>query len=215
VKQILVLATTNPGKTREFRDLLKDFPVDIRDLSDFGPIPPVMEDGSTFEENAYKKASFTARILGFPALADDSGLCVDALGGAPGIHSARFAGDSATDADNVARLLSCLENQENRKASFQCVISIAVPEGQALTYEGSCDGILLTEPAGENGFGYDPIFFYPDLNRTFAQMTLAEKARVSHRGKALAEMVQEMDKILQWLDIHEIRTVPSGCGGQH
>jgi XTP/dITP diphosphohydrolase len=203
VKQIIVLATTNKGKTKEMKDILKDYPIEIKNLSDFGPIPEVIEDGETFDDNAYKKAAFTAKVLGYPALADDSGLCVDALDGAPGVYSARYAGENATDADNVAKLLEALKDEDNRKAAFQCVISIAVPTGAALTYEGRCEGILTREPAGENGFGYDPLFFFPEFNKTFAQLSLAEKARVSHRGKALKEVTDEMDKILDWIDINK------------
>jgi XTP/dITP diphosphohydrolase len=213
VKQILVLASTNKGKTRELQERLQGYPVDIKNLSDFGPIPEVIEDGETFDDNAYKKASFTARVLGYPALADDSGLCVEALGGAPGVYSARYAGEDATDQDNVDKLLERMNNEENRKAAFECVISIAVPTGAALTYEGRCEGVLTREPAGDNGFGYDPLFFFPELDKTFAQLSMAEKAKVSHRGKALQEITQEMDKILDWIDIQmsRLNTQPSSC----
>jgi len=195
LKQILVLASTNKGKTREIQALLKDYPLDIKNLTDFGPIPPVIEDGATFDDNAYKKAAFTARILGYPAMADDSGLCVEALDGAPGVRSARYAGDHATDADNVARLLKELAPYDNRKAAFECVISIAVPTGAALTYEGRCEGIITREPAGDNGFGYDPLFFFPKFGKTFAQVPMEQKAQVSHRGMALKQVAEEMDKI--------------------
>ena len=212
MKQILVLASTNKGKTRELKDRLQGYPVEIKDLSDFGPIPEVIEDGETFDDNAYKKASFTARILGYPALADDSGLCVASLDGAPGVYSARYAGENATDQDNVDKLLESMKNEENRKAAFECVISIAVPPGAALTYEGRCEGVLTREPAGNNGFGYDPLFFFPELNKTFAQLSMAEKAKVSHRGKALQEITQEMDKILDWIDIQMSRFITEpGC----
>ncbi len=211
MKQILVLASTNKGKTREIRDLLKDYPLDIKNLTDFGPIPPVIEDGATFDDNAYKKASFTARVLGYPAMADDSGLCVEALGGAPGVRSARYAGDHATDADNVARLLTDMEKCENRRAAFECVISIAVPTGAALTYEGRCEGILTRAPAGDNGFGYDPLFFFPAFNKTFAQLTMEQKAQVSHRGIALKQVAREMDKILEWIDINMPRFEQVPC----
>lgn len=195
----LVIATRNPGKTREIRDILKDFPIAVKNLDDFGPIPEVEEDGLTFDENAYKKSSFTARILGMPALADDSGLCVDALGGAPGVRSARYAGENATDAENCKKLLAEMQGKENRRAAFQCVISLAVPTGAALTYEGRCEGVLLESPRGENGFGYDPLFLFPELGRTFAEIPQAEKSRVSHRGKALGELRGEFDKILTWI----------------
>jgi XTP/dITP diphosphohydrolase len=213
VKQIIVLATTNKGKTTEFKELLKDFPIEIKDLSDFGPIPEIIEDGDTFDDNAYKKASFTAKVLGFPAMADDSGLCVEALDGAPGVYSARYAGEAATDAQNVAKLLDALKDEENRKAAFECVISIAVPTGAALTYENRCEGILTREPAGENGFGYDPLFFFPELNKTFAQLSIAEKAEISHRGKALKEVSNEMDKIIEWLEMSMPQFERTPCKG--
>jgi XTP/dITP diphosphohydrolase len=196
---ILVIATRNKGKTKEIKELLKDFPVDIKNLDDFGPIPHLEEDGNTFDENAYKKASFAARILGLPALADDSGLIVEALGGSPGIHSARYAGENATDQQRYLKLLDEMKGKTNRKAAFECVISIAVPRGAALTYEGRCEGLIAEEPAGSNGFGYDPVFFYPPCHKTFAQITRKEKNRISHRGKALAELQSEFDKVLIWI----------------
>jgi XTP/dITP diphosphohydrolase len=195
-----VIATRNQAKTAEIRDLLKDFPVDIKNLDDFGPIPPLKEDGETFDENAYKKASFAARILGVPALADDSGLLVEALGGAPGIHSARYAGENATDEQRYLKLLEEMQGKSNRRAAFECVISIAVPTGPALTYEARCQGLITDSPAGSNGFGYDPIFFYPPLKKTLAELTREEKSRVSHRGKAFAELKDEFDNVLIWID---------------
>ncbi len=213
MKQVIVLATTNKGKTREMQDILKGFPIEIKNLSDFGPIPEVVEDGETFDDNAYKKAAFTAKVLGLPALADDSGLCVDALDGAPGVYSARYAGENASDADNVTKMLGAMKDEENRKAAFQCVISIAVPTGAALTYEGRCEGVLTREPAGDNGFGYDPLFFFPEFNKTFAQLSLAEKAQISHRGKALKQVTNEMDKILDWIDINMPQFDRVPCGG--
>ncbi|MBU0462769.1 MAG: XTP/dITP diphosphatase [Proteobacteria bacterium] len=215
MKQIIVLATTNKGKTREIKRLLNGFPIDIKNLADFGPIPEVIEDGETFDDNAYKKASFTAKVLGYPAMADDSGLCVEALDGAPGVHSARYAGKNATDADNVKKMLDNLKGQENRNAAFKCVISIAVPTGAALTYEGECKGILTKKPIGDNGFGYDPLFFYPEFNKTFAQLTIEEKGRVSHRGKALKDLAEEMDKILKWIDINMPKFQRVECKGRN
>ena len=196
---LLVIATRNKGKTKEIKDLFKDFPVDIKDLDDFGPIPHLEEDGDTFDENAYKKASFAARILGMPALADDSGLMVEALKGAPGVHSARYAGENATDEQRYLKLLSEMEGRTNRKAAFECVISIAVPTGPALTYEARCEGLITEMPAGSNGFGYDPVFYYPPYQKTFAELTRQEKNRVSHRGKALSELKDEFDKVLIWI----------------
>jgi XTP/dITP diphosphohydrolase len=196
----LVLATRNKGKIKEIRDLLKNFPVIIKDLSDFGPIPEVVEDGATFEENAYKKASFTARVLGLPALADDSGLMVDALDGAPGVFSARFGGEGADDAERCRRLLDQLGKAPRRDAAFVCVLSLAVPTGPALTYEGRCEGRIAPAPSGNNGFGYDPVFYFPPLGKTFAEMTQEEKGRVSHRGAALRELREEFEKVLIWIE---------------
>ena len=130
---ILVIATRNKGKTFEIKELLKGFPVEIKNLDDFGPIPHLKEDGDTFDENAYKKSSFVSRVLGLPALADDSGLVVDALGGRPGVHSARYAGEDATDAQRCEKLLAEMSGKTDRRAAFECVISIAVPTGPALT----------------------------------------------------------------------------------
>jgi len=196
----LILATRNRGKIEEISALLVRFPVAIKTLDDFGPIPPIVEDGASFDDNAYKKASVTARILGFPVLADDSGLMVDALGGAPGIHSARYAGENATDADRCDRVLAEMRDETNREAAFMCVISIAVPTGPALTYEGRCAGLIAEAPKGANGFGYDPIFYYPPLGKTFAELSRDQKSRVSHRGKALKELQDEFGKILIWID---------------
>lgn len=197
---VLVLASRNKGKTSEIKNLLNNFPVTVKNLNDFGPIPHIEETGTTFDENAYLKASFTARILGVPALADDSGLCVDALGGAPGVYSARYGGEEASDAQRCAKLLDELKNQSNRKAAFECIISIAVPPGAALTYEGRCEGLISQKPLGTNGFGYDPIFYYPPLKKTFAQLTQEEKSKVSHRGLALKELKDEFDKVLIWIE---------------
>jgi XTP/dITP diphosphohydrolase len=196
----LVIATGNPGKTAEIRDMLENFPVNIKSLADFGPIPPVEEDGDTFDDNAYKKASFVSKVLGLPALADDSGLVVEALGGAPGVYSARYAGENATDEQRYTKLLSEMKGKTNRKAAFECVLSIAVPPGPALTYEASCEGLIAEQPAGEGGFGYDPVFYYPPLEKTFGQLTRQEKSRVSHRGKALQELREEFDKVLTWIE---------------
>jgi XTP/dITP diphosphohydrolase len=196
---IIVLATNNKNKVKEIRELLKDAPVDIKSLADYGPLPTVTEDGETFEENAYKKAYHYARVLGIPCLADDSGLVVEALDGRPGVRSARFAGENATDREKCDKLLREMEGKENRRARFECVLSLATPGGPALTWEGSCEGEITLDRRGESGFGYDPVFFYPELGRTFAEVSLEEKNRVSHRGRALAEFAGEIDKVLVWL----------------
>ncbi len=201
--QILVIATKNKGKSREIRQILSGQPVIVMDLADFPGVPDAPEDGDTFDENAYSKASFYARILGLPVLADDSGLCVEALGGKPGTRSARFAD---TDEERCQKILDALKGEKNRKAAFECVISIAVPSGAALTYEGRCEGIIAQAPSGENGFGYDPIFYYPPAQKTFAELSSEEKNRVSHRGRALAQVKEELDKILAWIKMQ----MPSG-----
>jgi XTP/dITP diphosphohydrolase len=198
----LVIASRNKGKTAEIKELLSGFPITIKNLDDFGPIPEVEEDGQTFDENAYKKASFTARVLGHPALADDSGLVVDALNGAPGVISARYAGPDATNEQRFRKLLQEMEGITHREAAFECVISLAVPTGPALTYEGRCEGFIAESPVGTNGFGYDPVFFYPPLKKTFAELTREEKGRVSHRGKALEAFKKEFDSIIKWIEIH-------------
>lgn len=195
----LVLATRNQGKVFEFKELVADFDIDIKSLDDFGPIPSVEEDGETFEDNAYKKASFTAKALGLPALADDSGLVVEALGGLPGVYSARYAGKGATDEANNLKLLKAMEDVEEREAAFMCVLAIAVPRGPALIYEGTCEGLITHEMIGGEGFGYDPVFYYPPLGKTFAELSSEEKNRVSHRGKAMAELREEFGKVLIWL----------------
>ena len=205
--RILVLATRNQGKISEFKDLLSGFEIDIKSIKDFGTIPTVEEDGVTFEDNAYKKAYFTAKVLGFPALADDSGLIVEALRGVPGVYSARYAGEKATDEDNNRKLLDAMNGVANRKAAFECVIAIAVPKGPALIYDGRCDGEIAHEMRGENGFGYDPLFYYPPLKKTFAQLSQEEKNRVSHRGKAMAELQKEFTKVLMWLS-HRLAEEP-------
>ncbi len=197
---MIVLATRNKGKIAEIADLLKDFPVVLKNPDNFGPLPDVEEDGCTFDENAYKKASFYARILGFPALADDSGLTVAALNGAPGVLSARYAGENASDKERCAKLLRAMEGLSDRQAAFECVLSFAFPTGPALTYEARCEGLITKRPMWANGFGYDPIFYYPPLKKTFAQLTREEKSRVSHRGLALNEFKNEFDKVLAWLE---------------
>ena len=197
---IIVLATRNSGKIREFQQLLKNFPVEIKGLGDFGPIPEVEEDGETFDDNAYKKALFTAKALGLPAMADDSGLVVEALDGAPGVKSARYAGENASDKENIDKLLMEMKGRDDRRAAFECVISIAIPSGPALTYEGRCEGEITLEPKGTSGFGYDPVFFYPQFGKSFAELSSDEKNRVSHRGKALEVVAAEFDKILAWLE---------------
>jgi XTP/dITP diphosphohydrolase len=205
---LVVLATTNQNKVREFKRFTENFPVEIKSLADFGPLPEVVEDGLTFDENAYKKALHYAKVLGLPAIADDSGLAVEALGGAPGVWSARYSGENATDEQNCAKLLGELHGVENRRAEFVCVLSIAVPTGPALTYEATCSGTILEAPRGSNGFGYDPVFYFEPLGKTFAEISIEEKNRVSHRGKVLAELSSEFDKVLQWIKARMLEGMP-------
>ena len=195
----IVLATRNKGKVKEIKELLGSFDIEIKSLDDFGPIPEVTEDGSSFEDNAYLKAYFTAKVLGLPAIADDSGLVVDALEGAPGVYSARFAGENATDKENNSKLLREMAGKTNRKAHFETAVIIAVPRGPALTYVGKVEGEIAESPVGDNGFGYDPLFYYPPMSKTFAQMTGEEKNSISHRGKAIKELAGEFDKVMIWL----------------
>ena len=185
---LLVLATSNLNKLKEINELLKDFPVTVQSLADFGPMPEAVEDGATFDDNAYKKALHYAKVLGLPCLADDSGLVVDALDGRPGVYSARYAGPGATDWDNCEKLLGEMAGQANRAAHFVCVLSLATPAGPALTWEGRCDGEITTERRGESGFGYDPVFFDPAHGGSAAELEPALKNRISHRGQALAAL---------------------------
>jgi XTP/dITP diphosphohydrolase len=199
MNNVIVLATNNQNKVKEFQQMVKDFPVTVKCLKDFGPLPEVIEDGETFDDNAYRKALHYSKVLGLPALADDSGLVVNALDGAPGVYSARYSGEKATDWDNCEKLLKEMEGKEDRSAFFQCVLSLATPGGPALTWEGRCNGTITTERQGESGFGYDPIFFYEELGKTFAQIPMEEKSKVSHRGKAMQDLAGEFDKVMVWV----------------
>jgi XTP/dITP diphosphohydrolase len=209
MSKIIVLATTNKNKIIEFKNILQNFEVEIRSVSEFGPIPPAVEDGQTFEENAYKKAHHTARVLGLPAIADDSGLVVHALNGEPGVFSARYAGENSTDSENTCKLLDKMKGQKDRRAAFKCVLSIAVPSGPALTYEGQCDGIITEEKRGDSGFGYDPVFLVEEYGKTFAELSMQEKNAISHRGKALAEFKSEIEKVMKWINQRLFEEKPS------
>lgn len=197
--KILVLATRNTGKITELRRLLSGFDVIIKGLDDFYPIQEVKEDGTTFEENAYKKAYFTAKHFGVPALADDSGLVVRALGGKPGVRSARYAGDHASDKEKYIKLLEEMEGKMDRCAYFECAIVIALPTGASMTFTGRCEGEITFKAAGNEGFGYDPIFLYPPLKKTFAQIPMEEKNNISHRSRAMAKLKEDFNKVLKWL----------------
>ena len=188
----MVVASKNMGKIREFRSLLEPLGYRVLDLSAFPEIGEIEETGSTFAENALLKARVVAEHTGFPALADDSGLAVDALEGRPGIYSARYAGPGASDADNNRKLLEELAAWTapgDRSGRYVCALVLYFPEnGRILTAEADCPGQILTAPQGDGGFGYDPLFYLPELGMTFAQIPLAEKNKISHRGKALEEL---------------------------
>ena len=187
----LLVATRNPGKVREYGRLLEGIPIEITSLDQEHVTEEVEETGDTFEENARLKAATYASLAGLLTLADDSGLEVDALGGAPGVKSARYGGPQATDEDRVRLLLGNLNGTawQDRTCRFRCVIAIAWPSGQIETVEGSVEGIVQYEPQGTNGFGYDPIFHLPSLGRTMAELPLEEKNGLSHRGQAARKAV--------------------------
>lgn len=183
----LLLATRNQHKKRELQEMLGDLPLEILTLDEVPGIPEIAEDGTTFAENATKKARETAAWSGITCLADDSGLSVDALDGQPGVFSARFAGPDADDDKNNVKLLSLMEevSDDKRTAAFICAIAIADTRGNIAVVEGSCPGRIIRDKAGTGGFGYDPLFIPDGYNKTFAQLNPEEKNRISHRGRAL------------------------------
>ena len=193
----LLIATSNPGKLQEYRELLDGLPVTLLDLRDVGIHEPVEETGTTFEENARLKAETYARLSGLLTLADDSGLEVDALGGEPGLHSARYGGPGLDDADRCRLLLQNLAATApaERTARFVCVIALAGNNRETVTVEGTIDGLVGYEPHGEFGFGYDPIFILPDRNCTMAEIEPEEKNRISHRGQAAQKIVPYVAQI--------------------
>lgn len=200
----VVIATRNQGKVREFAALFAERGYEVKSLNDFDRVrlPDIVEDGTTFAENAIKKARTIAEALGIPVIADDSGLCVDALDGEPGVYSARYAGEHASDADNNAKLLRELAQRGKPyallpdghprvygAARFIAHIAMIDPQsGQVVQAEGGCEGYIITEPRGSDGFGYDPLFYLPEHRCTMAELSLAEKNRISHRARALAKL---------------------------
>lgn len=186
----LVLATSNPGKVREMAQHLAGLGLEVVSLAELGAAQ-IPETGKTFRENAELKAVAAAKATGLWALAEDSGLEVDALGGAPGVYSARYAGEGADDEENNRKLLRELEGVEwpRRTARFRTVMVLASPRGEVWAVEGACEGIIVHEPRGSGGFGYDPLFWAPELGKTFAEASPEEKDRVSHRGRALRQMI--------------------------
>jgi len=198
-KPTLVLGTYNKGKIREFKLLFRRLPIEIEGISLFSNIQKFKEKGNTFAEIAAYKAKFVSKILKVLALSDDSGLEVKSLNGAPGIYSARYAGELADDSEKNRKLLEEMKGKTDRSAKFICSIAIAKPSGETLIYSGECYGIILNEPAGKNGFGYDPLFYYPPLKKTFAQLSPKEKGMVSHRGQAMRRLKDDLKRIFIWL----------------
>ena len=192
----ILIATNNPGKAREYTELFGAYGLQVKTLKDFENLPQIVEDGQTFTENARKKAQTLTDALGVAALADDSGLVVDALNGEPGIYSARYAGDHDDNANNQ-KLLRNLKGvpTEKRTAHFHCSIVVTRPGKEELVASGDAYGLILTAARGQNGFGYDPLFYYPQLGKSFAELNQTEKNQVSHRGLATKEL---MEKFAKW-----------------
>ena len=191
-----VLATQNPKKKAELSAILTGFGVELVTEEDLGVRVAVAETGATFAENAALKADAVMRATGLPAIADDSGLCVDAMNGAPGVYSARYGGGELDDAGRCALLLEMMRGQTDRRAHFETAICCAFPNGDHVTARGACHGTIAFAPRGEGGFGYDPIFFLTEQRKTFAQLTSEEKAAVSHRGNALRAFRETLEKYL-------------------
>ena len=182
----VIAATQNKHKLKELRDIMEKFGMEVISQGEagFGDID-VVEDGETFEENSFKKANEIMKLSGKIAVADDSGLAVDFLDGAPGVYSARYAGEHKSDEDNNNKLLKELDGTENRSAKFVSVVTMVYPDGRVLSARGECPGRIIREPRGDGGFGYDPLFVPDGFDKTFAEITAEEKNRVSHRAKAL------------------------------
>lgn len=191
----LVIATHNLGKLEEFKVLMKDLPIEIKCLADFDEIEEAPETGRTFAANARMKAVHYAKLTGVPCIADDSGLEVQALDGAPGVRSARYAGEKATDAENNEKLINIMKFQVKRTCRFRCALAVALPNGKVLhEVDGICDGMLLHAPLGEGGFGYDPLFWSTELHKGMAEASMQEKNKISHRGKAIRKLVALWEK---------------------
>lgn len=191
----IVAATGNKGKLKEIQEILSDF--EIVSMKDLGISIDIEENGETFKENAYIKALAISKITNLPVISDDSGLSVDALSGRPGIYTARFAGENATDDENIEKLLFELKNvaSDKRTARFVSVVCLVMPDGKAYYGEGACAGIIIDEKRGENGFGYDPVFYVPEFKRTFAELSPDEKNSISHRKKALDDLKEKIKDV--------------------
>jgi len=205
---IIVLTTGNHHKYTEMQQALKGLPVGVQSLADFAPLAEPVEDGATFAENARKKAHHYAQALGLPCLADDSGLVVDGLGGRPGVFSSRYAGPAATDGENCQKLLAEMAGLKHRTAHFVSVLALATPTGPVLTWEGRCDGLIISTPRGTTGFGYDPLFLFPEIGLTFAEISSEQKSTLSHRGRALAAFTAQFAATLAWLNQQPATPLP-------
>ena len=192
-----VLATHNPGKLKEMGAILARFGVEVVSPKDLWLTVEGEETGTTFAENAMLKAKAICAAAQLPAIADDSGLCVDALNGGPGVYSARYGGEGLDDRGRYMLLLNNMRGQTTRAAHFACAIACAFPNGDTLTAEGRCDGTIAFAPMGEGGFGYDPVFFVPEKAKTFGQLTAEEKSAISHRGRALESFVGKLETYLK------------------
>lgn len=195
----IVIASKNAGKVAEIAAALQHLPVRLVSLAELGDVPEAVENGADFSENAFIKARFYAAYTGKACLADDSGLEVDALDGEPGVYSARYAGETATDAQNNAKLLTKLEGVagEKRTARFRCVLAFVDTDKQTITAQGVCEGEILAAARGAGGFGYDPLFYIPALGQTLAEISIAEKNTISHRGAALRNIAEKLAGYLQ------------------
>ena len=192
-----VLATHNAGKLAEMKAILSGLGVEVISPAEAGADVEVEETGSTFAENAMLKAKAVCAAAGLPAIADDSGLCVDALNGGPGVYSARYGGEDLDDRGRYMLLLSGMRGQTTRAAHFSCAVACAFPNGDTLTAEGRCDGAIAFAPMGDGGFGYDPVFLVPEKGKTFGQLSAEEKSAISHRGKALAAFAEKLGTYLK------------------
>lgn len=191
----IIIATKNAGKAKEFQAMFLDYGYQVKTLLDYPEIAEIEETGTTFEENAVLKAETLSKILNKIVIADDSGLIVDALNGAPGVYSARYAGEPKSDERNMEKLLEELKDvpENQRYARFHCSLAVAIPNKKTLTFSGQCEGFIMLERRGTNGFGYDPLFFVEELQRPMAELQPFEKAQISHRGKALKKLETILD----------------------
>jgi len=195
----VIIATKNPGKAKEFEHIFSSRGITVRTLLDFPEIPEVEETGLTFEENAILKAEAVSKALGKMVIGDDSGLMVDALEGRPGIFSARYAGEPKNDQNNTDKVLTELDGltEEERSARFYCALAVAIPGQETITVSGTCEGRILEERRGSNGFGYDPVFYVPAKGVAMAELSSDEKNKISHRANALKKLDVVLDSILK------------------